>query len=391
LTTCPNIRELGLTIGWSGCEAGAGQPFSFDFSSNRNARFPPLEVLKLNGYDLESTKNKEWVKMPEYQNTFSEDETEGYDEYLGQLSLIKIEQESKKSHRMNIEQWLDAMGWCKIHTLHLSDTSPKVLQLLSGSVLPSLKHLSLSGTYRDQPKETVAYEDFLNSITFPLESITFRNLPHLSPDNLINIITTHHSPALKNQKLTGLSSKLTPFQITRLHSAPYLETLDIDISRPFSPDINTHDAPQWANALLSSLGAHLSLRHLTPRFPSAITDPDEYCRWADRPRAKDFHGYGGRTDGIEDSVVNHTSVLELFRLLRGQKPLLRDSAGSRSANPQLVLRLEALEVFVGDYEGGDQFGMVAERWCVLGRYVCRVDKVGGVSCEGETRQNAYYD
>jgi hypothetical protein len=124
----------------------------------------------------------------------------------------------------------------KIHTLHLSDASPKVLQLLSGPVLPSLKHLSLSGTYRGQPKETAAYKDFLNSITSPLESITFRNLPHLNPDNLINIITTHHSPALKNLKLTGLSSKLTPSQITRLHtSAPHLETPDIDISRPSSP------------------------------------------------------------------------------------------------------------------------------------------------------------
>jgi hypothetical protein len=222
LTTCPNIRELDLTIGWSGSEVGAGQPHSFDFSSNRDARFPPLEVLKLNGYDLESTNNKEWVKVPEHQNAFSEDKTKNY-EYFWQLILLKIEQESKKSHRMNIEQWLDAMDWSKIHTLHLSDASPKVLQLLSEPPLPSLKHMFLSGTYRDQPKETAAYEGFLNSITSPLESIAFRNLPHLNPGNLINIINTHHSPALKNLKLTGLSSKLTPSQITRLHtSAPHL-------------------------------------------------------------------------------------------------------------------------------------------------------------------------
>jgi hypothetical protein len=101
LITCPNIRELDLTIGWSGCEVDGGQPYSFDFSSNRDARFPPLEVLKLNGYDLESTNNKEWVKVPEHQNAFSEDKTEGY-EYFWQLILLKIEQKSKKSYRMNI-------------------------------------------------------------------------------------------------------------------------------------------------------------------------------------------------------------------------------------------------------------------------------------------------
>jgi hypothetical protein len=54
LTTCPNIRELDLTIGISGCEEGAGQPWAFDFQLNPDAKFALLEVLKLDGYNLES-------------------------------------------------------------------------------------------------------------------------------------------------------------------------------------------------------------------------------------------------------------------------------------------------------------------------------------------------
>jgi hypothetical protein len=59
LTTCPNFRELHLTINRPGCILGGGQPYAFDFSSNRNASSTPLEVFKLNSYDLESTSNRE--------------------------------------------------------------------------------------------------------------------------------------------------------------------------------------------------------------------------------------------------------------------------------------------------------------------------------------------
>jgi len=45
----------------------------------------------------------------------------------------------KDIKKMNAEQWLAAMGWSKIHTMQLNGVAPKVLKLLSGPVLPSLK------------------------------------------------------------------------------------------------------------------------------------------------------------------------------------------------------------------------------------------------------------
>lgn len=46
---------------------------------------------------------------------------------------------------MNIEEWLEDMYWSKIRTLDLCNASPKAPQLLSGPVLPGLKHLNLTG------------------------------------------------------------------------------------------------------------------------------------------------------------------------------------------------------------------------------------------------------
>lgn len=62
LSTCPNIRELDLSISkrHSLCTMCNGQPNYFNFRSNPNAKFPALEVLKLRGYNLDSTSNAEW-------------------------------------------------------------------------------------------------------------------------------------------------------------------------------------------------------------------------------------------------------------------------------------------------------------------------------------------
>jgi len=197
-------RQVWLHSGWRS---------AFDFSSNRNANFAPLEVLKLNGHNLESTKNHEWAKVPEYGNTFPEYETDEWDAFYEQMEVAKIEQISKESNRVNIEEWLDAMDWSKLHTLHLSDDSPEVVQHLSGSALPSLRHLSLSGIYNDLSHKTASiHETSLSNTILPLESIAFRAISDLKPDTLIDIISSHHSPALKHMQLTGTLSHLTSQQ-----------------------------------------------------------------------------------------------------------------------------------------------------------------------------------
>jgi hypothetical protein len=54
LSNSPNIRELELSIGHSGCVVSGSQPYAFDFDSNPLARFPHLTSLKLSAYDFKA-------------------------------------------------------------------------------------------------------------------------------------------------------------------------------------------------------------------------------------------------------------------------------------------------------------------------------------------------
>jgi hypothetical protein len=63
LFSSPNIKELDLSITKLKRRPmqSRGQPNEFDFHSNPDARFPPLEVLRLKGCNLDSTSNADWV------------------------------------------------------------------------------------------------------------------------------------------------------------------------------------------------------------------------------------------------------------------------------------------------------------------------------------------
>jgi hypothetical protein len=371
LTTCPNIRELDLTLGWFGCKSAAGQPWAFDFSSNPDARFAPLEVLKLNGYRLESTSNLEWVEEPEW-------DTEEWEEYVEKYRSAKprrnpsVPEEPKK---INIEQWLEAMDWSKIHTLHLNNASPKVLRLLSGRVLPSLKHLLLTG---GQSKDiAIAHEEFLSNTILPLESITFQHESHMNPDRLMDITTARHGTALKHLKLTGTWSNLEERHITRLYaSSPHLETLDIDMHRPPT------GSQKWDFPLLSSLVSHPSPRHLTLRFPSPILEPDECYNWTTWALAESFYVDTVPRGEIKDGLVNRTVVEALFRYLREENSWVESSA----TRPELARGFETLEVFVDTYGERERGGMLADGRCALAHYTCTVDEDGKTVCEGEERE-----
>lgn len=171
----PNIRELDLTIGHSGCVLGGGQPYAFDFTSHPEAKFPPLEVLKLNGYDLESTSNKDWAVAPEW------NEYGGF--YHGSGARSQKSSFPEEPKRMNNEEWLDAIDWSHIHTLHLTGAPPKVFQHLPAETLLSLKHLSLIGygIREDFPEMAQAHEAVLTSTILPLESISLQNVYHNNP------------------------------------------------------------------------------------------------------------------------------------------------------------------------------------------------------------------
>jgi hypothetical protein len=60
----PNLKELELSIYKPRIEIN-GQPYAFDFRSNADIKLPTLEVLKLDGYNLDSRSNIDWEGVPE--------------------------------------------------------------------------------------------------------------------------------------------------------------------------------------------------------------------------------------------------------------------------------------------------------------------------------------
>jgi len=86
---------------------------------------------------------------------------------------------------------------------------------------------------------------------------------------------------------------------------------------------------------------------------SAIVDSDEYYKQTRYSRANDFYGYKGRTDGVEDILVNYTAVEGLWKCLREDRA---DLGGGRVGVGEEGI--EKLEVFVGDYEGKDHVELV---------------------------------
>ena len=62
LGSCPNLKKLDLSINWEGCVVSGGTPYAFDFVSQPDIKFPPLESLILNGYHLneQSDGGEDW-------------------------------------------------------------------------------------------------------------------------------------------------------------------------------------------------------------------------------------------------------------------------------------------------------------------------------------------
>jgi hypothetical protein len=417
---------LELTIDHHGCIVTHGQPYAFDFTSHPHTRFSPLEVLKLNGYALDSTDDREWLESPWAEDWWEENPwyLRVWREFVWRHKYHGNSWLSDKPHKMNIEQWLETMDWSNLHTLHLTGASLEALRRLSGHVLPSLRHLSLTGSYY-RGDITADHLEFINNTALPLESIALQDYSALNPDTVINCIITRHGPSLKYLKYTGPQPHLAKSQISRLrHSAPYLESLDIDMSRshlsailnlntsststsetptPASPSNSAPtpdpapdadpDSPDPQSLVLRTIAGLPSLKHLTLRFPS---DSDGFD-WYSRPRQRDFYGFRGREEGIEDMMINHTSVPELFRYLRDQGIEDRKQAGAGSymgtGNDAVKVKgLESLEVFVGDYDGRFTYGMAPPGQEILAWYKCSMDgKVEEeVKCKGKAAQNYYY-
>jgi hypothetical protein len=160
LTTCPNLRSLELSIHHHGCVVGGWTPYAFDFRSNPNTKFPPLEVLKLDGYDLDEDSDGGYAWYFDDAPLFNW--TAFYEEEL-EPPPRPVRKESDR--RSNLDCWLDAMDWSQLHNLELksSSLSTATIAKLQGGLLPKLRYVAFSKGNASDEELGEAVERFLGT------------------------------------------------------------------------------------------------------------------------------------------------------------------------------------------------------------------------------------
>jgi hypothetical protein len=285
LTTCPNIRELKLSIGHFGCVVAWGQPYAFDFTQGDNP-IPPLESLVLNGYDFEGKPsgqewmeweaekpganilNFPWNKLPQ-----SVIDWFGYESIknMGGLESYFVKRDHsqlKPGEKTNLDRWMEVMDWSHLHTLKLTKPSRYELQMLSGSVLPSLKNVTFTGGYH-----TSAVVDFLANTSSPLESIALERTAGCLTEKILDVVTQHHCPTLQTFKFNR-SGFINSTQLSHLvHDCPNLRGLDIDLN------VKTG----WDYEILDTLASFPELTELTLRIETQFASPNDPADWISYP------------------------------------------------------------------------------------------------------------
>jgi len=296
LTSCPNTRELELSVEHWGCEPSSYATYGFNFQQmNTTHRLPPLEVLKLNGYDFETQPNGEgfpwnldleetkvyfwpWSKLPtSFLNWI------GYPwvEWLGGARTDWVNPSTgvvQTPRETNLDIWLQKMDWSHLHTLSLSNPTSKILQKLGGKVLPSLKHVSFETGWSSHFSVTYIL-GFLSNTSSPLESITIENIRDPIMDHILDIIERYHGSTLYALKLTHEPSKrpqigLGSFYVPKDWSHPntsFLNSTTLSHLRTSIPNlqslgIDIETKEEWDYEIIDTLASFEGLRELTLRF-----------------------------------------------------------------------------------------------------------------------------
>lgn len=319
LTTCPNIRELELNMKRgrrSYRNSRGGQPVALNLSDTSKP-LPPLEVLSLKNYNLETDANgkplMEWKKGPD-KLRWPLDKIPlpvidfvgpplirsigGFvkgDQYQSPVAWDKTEEET------NLDMWLKMMDWTHLHTLKIQHPSTQ-LRKLEGGVLPSLKHVSFGAGGGCCMHEL---RGFLTNVS-ALESLSLHAISFFSPDSLINIISKHHCPTLHTLRLNRTFLNSTHLS-QLLHHCPRIHTLDINMDR----------TETWDYGVLDTVVSFKELRSLTLRFDIRRMGEDEEERDA-------YLGYSWAVDHEEfrDRVVDgddETMMLALRAYLGKRK------------------------------------------------------------------------
>jgi hypothetical protein len=296
LTTCPNIKELDISVlRGGGCVVyHTDNPQALDFTSS-DAILAPLESLTLDGYMLHAKPNglkwREWeTDHPERSilNTPWKYLPDSAINYIGyskikewgglQTSVVKYDTSPlKPGTKTNIDVWLERMDWTHLRTLKMQDPSTEDLHILVGNTLPNLRNIEFSGYYAHHH----AILDFLSNSSFRLESIKFDGIYFCSIIQAISSIVENHGPNLHTLVIKhsqpsrryhgGLYSPSERNRPYRHPSSSFLNTTHITQLRDNIPGLNTLDldilvGEEWDYEFLDTLNSFPGLEYLTLRF-----------------------------------------------------------------------------------------------------------------------------
>jgi hypothetical protein len=217
---CPNITSLRLRVAHLGCSSSPDR-FDFPFDQGGHDKYPtPLEVLILDGYDFDrvervSPGNWRW--------------------WIDHIKALKSwkwhSKPEEQPPKRNIDLWLDAMDFSRIHTLSLdkrdrSSVSDNVTELLPPR-LTSLNNLTLAGSNSSDfflrlPKNSLKSITWLGSNNIS----SFESVLHHHGNSLIHL-DWHSDEALSRPRATLSVEHLR--QLSNL--APNLESLAIYLDR----------------------------------------------------------------------------------------------------------------------------------------------------------------
>lgn len=368
LSAAPNIRELDLFLHAGGCDQGMGNPFAFPFLSNPSVKFPPLEVLRLDGYSLNERsdggmawawrgKREEWdAKWKEHLDNDDDD-----------AEPPPFPERDADDGRTNLEAWMEAMDWSNLHTLHLAYPSKTDLDRLRGPALPSLKHLSIKAAAEWGATQDEILSFVVNGTPNLLHSISLQNMGAESGNELLKSLNT--SPTL-TQELRQFSYGAGGENIFFLNQSrlsvllvqsPNIEHLDVNVPRKFNMSMES-------GGLFNDILSTPTLKHLTLRFPS----PDQHFAGMGR-QSELSDSYSEmrqkymkvKDEGDEtDPLINHAAATKLFEDMRGRKK---------------EAELEELEFYVGYWDHRFERRLMGNLILRVAYWKCTVS----YGCQGE--------
>ncbi|KAF5025688.1 hypothetical protein F66182_2294 [Fusarium sp. NRRL 66182] len=349
---CSTVKELNIHRTPPGCtDAGVrwNLPFALD-GSDKYLSAP--EILDLNGYDFDacewdgivpprphwSGEDGSWP-IPSSSNPIIRWASDRY--YRGRMYVdwakdqwyssrlfwwsfggaeawyrwrhVSVEQRSKT----NIELWLDAMDFTKIHTLSIKRATIKSAALFDRlpKELGSLKSLTIDGTWDGTSSNVSSMErpnslDFISA--FPSGSLTgFSWVDSQSCDsNLVEAVVQHYGASLTRLAWTnsdvghghGPRAICTESELQTFGKFPKLTDLTIDLNRQ-------DDA--WPYGKLQAVAR--SVPHLTNL--TILLNLEEYDTSNRSESSTDFYG-SSRTETLAKPLLTADAARDMFNVLR---------------------------------------------------------------------------